>query len=83
MLDLKPLNLDDSCTSSRPTLKPLDGREVAPAVIMNGSTVLVAHLNRRIMSELIKTPEGNLRVDSANEIVDRSVAEQIEWQDNR
>ena len=36
-----------------------------------------------IVSELIKTPEGKLRVDSANETVDRSVAEQTERQDNR
>ena len=38
---------------------------------------------RRTMSELIKTPEGTLRVDSAYDIVDRSVAEQTERQDHR
>ena len=46
LLDLTILNLDDGFTSSRPTSKPLDGREVALVAIMNGSTVLVAHLDR-------------------------------------
>ena len=35
------------------------------------------------MSELIKALEGKLRVDSVNSRIDRSVAEQIERQDNR
>ena len=35
------------------------------------------------MSMLITTPEANMRVDNANEICDRGVAEQIERKDNR
>ena len=46
LLDLTPLNLDDAFASSRPTSKPLDGREVALVAIMKELMVLIAHRNR-------------------------------------